>query len=115
MISVQENIRIYLKLGRTDFRKSVNGLSVMVETTMKLDPFSGNLFVFCNKGRNRLKILYYDRNGFCLWYKRLEEDKFRWPKMDDDILEIKAEELTWLLRGLDFKSAHHNKNYTSVA
>ena len=115
MIALNGEMRIYLKLGRTDFRKSVNGLSVQVETEMKLDPFSGNLFIFCNKGKDRLKILYWDRNGFCLWYKRLEEDKFRWPKNDAEQIEIKPEELTWLLRGLDFRSAHHERNYTAIA
>jgi transposase len=115
MISIKEDARIYLNLGRTDFRKSVNGLSVLVEAAMKLNPMSGDLFVFCNKSKNRLKILYYDMNGFCLWYKRLEADKFRWPKIDEEQIEIKHEELTWLLRGLDFRSAHRERNYTSVA
>ncbi len=77
MLQLSKEMRIYLRLGRTDFRKSVNGLSMLVEAEMKLDPLSGNLFVFCNKGKSKLKILYWDRNGFCLWYKRLEEDKFR--------------------------------------
>ena len=111
MLQLSKEMRIFLKLGRTDFRKSVNGLTMLVETEMKLDPLSGNLFVFCNKGRSKLKILYWDRNGFCLWYKRLEEDKFRWPKTEEKQIEIMQEELAWLLRGLDFRSAHIERRY----
>jgi transposase len=108
------NVRIYLKTGKTDFRKSVNGLSILVEETMKLGATSGDLFIFCNRGKNRIKVLYYDRNGFCLWYKRLEEDKFRWPKNVDEVLEITREELVWLMRGLDFRSAHRERRYATV-
>ncbi len=115
MLQLNKEMRIFLRTGRTDFRKSVNGLSVLVEAEMKLDPLSGNFFVFCNKGKNRLKILYWDRNGFCLWYKRLEEDKFRWPKAEKEILEIKHEELNWLLSGLDFRSAHTERRYQIVS
>jgi transposase len=114
MLQLSKEMRIYLRLGRTDFRKSVNGLSLLVEAEMKHDPLSGNLFIFCNKGRNKLKILYWDRNGFCLWYKRLEEDKFRWPKISEEMIEIRQEELLWLLRGLDFRSAHMERRYKMI-
>lgn len=107
-------VRVFIKPGRTDFRKAVNGLSMVVEETMKLDPFSGNIFVFCNRRRDRLKILYWDRNGFCLWYKRLEEEKFLWPRTGDDVQEITGEELGWLLRGLDIRGAHRSLRYASV-
>lgn len=110
-----KNARIYLKTGKTDFRKSVNGLSILVEDTMNRSVLGGDLFIFCNRGRNRLKILYYDRNGFCLWYKRLEEDKFRWPKDAEDVIEVTREELSWLLRGLDFRSAHRDRQYECVS
>ena len=109
------NARIYLKTGKTDFRKSVNGLSVLVQEEMKGDALNGDLYIFCNRGRNRLKILYYEWNGFCLWYKRLEEDKFRWPKNAEDVIEITHEDLSWLLRGLDFRSAHRERRYESVS
>jgi len=68
-----DRIRVYLALGATDMRKAINGLSVLVEQAMDLDPFSGDLFVFCNRRHTILKILYWDANGFCLWHKRLEE------------------------------------------
>ncbi|MBU4269248.1 MAG: IS66 family insertion sequence element accessory protein TnpB [Acidobacteria bacterium] len=96
-------VKAYLVLGPTDMRKSVNGLSIQVAEGFDLDPFSGQLFVFCNGRRNILKILYYDHNGFCLWYKRLEKVVFRWPKEATDILEIGSRELSWLLQGLEIK------------
>jgi transposase len=63
--------RVYLAVGSTDMRKAINGLSILVEQAMDLDPFSGDLFVFCNRKRTIVKILYWDHNGFCLWHKRL--------------------------------------------
>lgn len=110
-----KNTRIYLKTGRTDFRKSVNGLSVIVQEEMKRDPLNGDMYIFCNRGRDKLKMLYYEWNGFCLWYKRLEEDKFRWPNNAEEVMEITREELSWLLRGLDFRSAHRERRYRSVS
>ena len=110
------NIRVYLALGHTDMRKAINGLSVLVEGSMQLDPFSGNLFVFTNRRRNILKILYWDRNGFCLWQKRLEKDRFRWPDTCDEVLEMDGRELSWLLEGLDPRSVsgHDRLSYTAL-
>jgi len=87
-------------------RKSIDGLSILVSETLNLDPFSGHIFVFCNRKQNILKILYWDRNGFCLWHKRLEKDHFQWPKSKDEILTIDAKELSWLMDGL---SIHQEK------
>ena len=70
---------VYLHRQFVDFRKSINGLAALVESELALSAMSGALFVFCNKGRDKLKILYWDRTGFALWYKRLEKDKFKWP------------------------------------
>lgn len=107
-------VRIYLRPGKTDFRKSINGLSMMVQEYMRENPFSGNYFVFCNRDKTMLKILYWDRNGFCLWQKRLEEDKFRWPNIATEIYEISKEEYEWLLLGLDFYNAHKIRRYKTV-
>lgn len=81
-------IRIFIQPGFTDMRKQINGLSIVVEEVLKGDPMSGNLYLFCNKNRRRLKIIYWDRNGFCMWQKRLEQDRFPWPKDKDEALEI---------------------------
>lgn len=93
--------RVYLSLGSTDMRKSINTLSVLVEGVLKLDPFCGHMFAFCNRSRNNAKILYWDRNGFCLWQKRLEKDRFKWPESVKEVVEIDQRQLSWLLEGLE--------------
>jgi transposase len=103
--------RVYLALGSTDMRKAINGLSVLVEQAMDLNAFSGDLFVFCNRRRTIIKILYWDENGFCLWQKRLEEHFFKWPRNTEQVLAISREQLSWLLAGLDFSSAHQRLYY----
>jgi len=105
--------RVHLALGSTDMRKAINGLSIMVET-MGLDPFCGDLFVFCNRPRTMIKILYWDRNGFCLWHKRLEKHCFKWPEAAEQVVMIGAEQLAWLLAGLDFTSAHKRLHYSAL-
>jgi transposase len=107
--------KVYLAVGSTDMRKAINGLSILVEQAMELNPFTGDLFVFCNRKRTIIKILYWDHNGFCLWHKRLEEHRFKWPRTSEDIIMIGAEQLTWLLAGLDYTSAHQQLSYTAVA
>ena len=109
-----KEMRIYLKVGPTDMRKSINTLSILVEESMQLDPFGKSLFVFCNKRREIMKILYWDNNGFALWQKRLEKEKFKWPWKEDEVIEINYLQLSWLLSGLDFSSAHEKLEYKSV-
>jgi len=110
----ENSIHVYLALGSTDMRKAINGLSVLVEQAMALNPFSGDLFVFCNRRHNIIKILYWDENGFCLWHKRLEKHRFNWPKRPDQVLTIDRKQLNWLLAGLDFSSAHQRLYYQHV-
>jgi transposase len=104
MIHPSPNTRVFLAAGGTDMRKAINGLSIMVEGVLELDPFSGHLFVFCNRGRTIVKVLYYDRNGFCLWQKRLEKHKFKWPQSAREVLEIGSRDLSFLLEGLDIEA-----------
>jgi transposase len=102
MIHWAEESDIYLHRDPVDFRKSINGLVVLVEECMELQACSGALFVFCNKSRDKLKALYWDKTGFALWYKRLEKEKFKWPrKHTEQTLSLSAEEWDWLLRGFD--------------
>jgi transposase len=112
MIQIKDNAKIFIRPGRTDFRKSINGLSALVTEVMKLDPYSGNYFVFCNRTKTLLRILYWDLNGFCLWHKRLEEDKFRWPRDEREVHEMTREEFRWLMHGLDFYNAHRDRKYS---
>ncbi len=108
-------MKVYLVLGMTDMRKSINGLSILVEKHFELDPFSGHLFVFCNRRRNIMKVLYWDRNGFCLWQKRLEKDYFRWPESEREVLNIGYRELMWLIEGLEIRQeGAHDRIFYSV-
>ena len=109
-------VKIYLALGSTDMRKSINGLSILVSEQLELDLFSGHLFVFCNRRQNMLKILYWEKNGFCLWHKRLEKHLFQWPVSKEDILTIEWRELCWLIEGLDIRDvrAHTTLKYSTI-
>ena len=92
--------RVYLACGHTDMRKSINGLSAIVENSFKLDPYDGALFVFCNRKRDRVKILEWDGDGFWLYFKRLEKGHFRWPAPGEDAtMRLTGEELAYLLGG----------------
>jgi len=113
MLPVQPQ-RVFLAVGSTDMRKSINGLSIMVEQLMGHNPFTGDLFAFCNRRRNMIKILYWDRNGFCVWLKRLEEHRFTWPRTRDEVVSIGAKELEWLLAGLDYTHAHRQLRYSAA-
>lgn len=80
-------------------RLSIDGLSILVKEHFNLDPFSPFLFVFCNKNRDRLKILHWEFNGFWLYIRRIERQRFKWPKDQDEALKIDLKELKWLLDG----------------
>lgn len=93
---------VYLCCERIDFRKGMQSLAVFVESQLKLDPFSTQLFVFRNRRRSGVKILYWERNGFCLWQKKLEQERFHWPNSSQQtVVAITGQELNWLLDGYD--------------
>ena len=96
---------VYLATGSTDMRKSINGLSILVAEQLDHDPLSGQLFCFCNKKRSIIKILYWQRTGFCLYMKRLEKHQFQWPETEEDVIGIEKHELFWLLDGLSLDQA----------
>lgn len=93
-----ENKRIYLACGETDMRKSINGLSTRIDGDFKLNVYSAAVFVFCNRRRDRLKILEWDGDGFWLYFKRLEKGKFRWPTADEPTMTLSGEELYLLIK-----------------
>ena len=109
------DLNIYIRPGYTDMRKQINGLSILVEEDLKRNPFSGSLFLFCNKQRRLLKILYWDRNGFCLWLKRLEKDRFPWPADENAAGGITYDQFRMLLDGIDFWKAHKSLGYKTVS
>lgn len=108
---------VYLHREPVDFRKAINGLVLIIEQDMVLSPYSTALFLFCNRQRDKLKVVYWDETGFCLWYKRLEKARFAWPrKLDDAVVELTEEQFHWLLRGFDITRmhAHSSLNYVAV-
>ena len=103
--------RIYLCTTSADMRKGFDSLAALVKDFLGQDPLSGHLFLFVGRARDRLKILYWDTDGFALWYKRLEEGTYRLPMARDDEhgVELKASELAMLLEGIDLKSIRRMK------
>ena len=110
--------QVYLCRVAVDFRKSINGLSVMVEQVLGLNLFDTALYVFINRQRTKIKILYWHRNGFCLWLKRLESEKFAWPPDDESLTQdLTLQELEWLLEGFDLwkNKPHKTLNFAAVS
>lgn len=102
MLRLTPGCKVYLALGQTDLRNNIDGLALMVEKQFRLDPFENALFVFCNRKKDKLKILFWDKNGFWLYYRRLEKGRFQWPEKDaaQKTLAIKEQQLSWILDGL---------------
>ena len=99
---------IYLATGVTDMRKSIDSLIAVVKLQFEMDPFVPGMFVFCNRGKNKLKILRWEHNGWWLYYRRLEQGVFRWPSTGAQVTELSYREFRWLLDGLEpiHKQAH---------
>jgi transposase len=111
MIALTESTRVYLAAGATDLRKSIDALAVLVADMLDQDPFSSHLFVFCNRTRDKIKILLWQHNGFWLFYRRLERDRFRWPcgEGEQSAVRVSPRELRWLLDGLDYRRIEGHK------
>jgi len=92
---------VYVCTEPVDFRKQINGLAALVQEELELDPFNQHLFVFTNARRNRCKVLYWERSGFVLWQKRLERERFYWPRAEGGLMTLTGQELNWLLDGFD--------------
>ena len=116
MLTSVHSLKVYIDTGYTDMRKSINGLSILVADQLELDPLSGHVFAFCNRKRDIIKILYWDYNGFCLFQKRLEKHRFKWPETAEGVLNIHGNELSWLLDGLSLyqSEAHQQLSYESM-
>jgi len=110
--------QVYLYREPIDFRKAIDGLSALVELELGLSPFASALYVFTNRPRNKVKALYWHRNGFCLWQKRLERDKFAWPRDDTGATKsISLQEFGWLIEGFDLwrNKPHETLHFGAVA
>ena len=114
MIHLPASVRVYLCLTACDMRRSFDGLHALVRDRLELDAFAGHLFVFANRRRDRVKILYWDRDGFAVWAKRLEEGTYALPSGDGpgQRREITAQELGALLSGIDLTTARRRKRYS---
>lgn len=112
MFRLDAGLKVYLHRAAVDGRKSINGLAILVEQELGLDPFEAAVYVFSNHRRNRVKLLLWDRTGFWLLMKRLEEDRFIWPK-EAPVAELTVEQLHWLLEGIDLAAIrpHRERNY----
>jgi len=102
MINWPSQTKVYLARQPADMRKQIDGLALLVQEVLEHDPFSAHLFVFCNRQRDKVKVLYWDTNGFCLLYKRIEKGRFRWPSDETHQAEYSLRELQWLLDGGDW-------------
>jgi len=108
--------RIYIACGYTDLRKSIDGLSALVQLNFGLDPFSNSLFLFCGRRCDRIKALYWEGDGFVLLYKRLERSSFQWPRKESEVRNITQQQFRWLLEGLSIEQpkAHRAVNGLKV-
>lgn len=101
MLRFANDLRVYLYREPVDFRCGINTLAVLVEESMRLNPLDGAVYAFRNRKCDRIKLLLYERTGFWLLLRRLEEDRFVWPRRDEDVIELTIQQLHWLLDGID--------------
>jgi transposase len=113
MLSLPASVRIFVATMPTDMRKGFNGLQGMIGRLLEEDPLSGHLFLFINRRGDKLKVLYWDRDGLAIWYKRLEKGSFQRPvfREGQHKVEIRSDELGMLLGGVDLKSARRRKRF----
>ncbi len=115
MLSIKNFKNIYFFRPFADFRKGIDGLSLIVQEEMFLNPFENYLFIFCNNKRDKIKALYWDKTGFALWYKRLEKEKYKWPShLDGESVKIDLKVLEQFLVGLNPWEKPHEKLIYSV-
>ena len=101
--------QVFLYRQPVDFRKSFRGLAAIVENELGHNPFEGHLYAFTNRRRNKIKCLFWEDNGFVLYYKSLAEEKFKWPKGDEEVLTLNGQQMNWLLDGYDISAMKGHK------
>lgn len=114
MLAIHSSVRIFMATEPTDMRKGFDGLQGIVTGVLEQDPLSGHLFLFVNRRRDKLKILYWDGDGLAIWYRRLEQGSFQLPRFAESTqqVEIRSDELMMLLRGIDLNRVHRRKRYS---
>ena len=115
MLSLPSRTKLFLCTEPVDMRKSFDGLFWIVKQQLQLDPLSAHLFLFVNKRRDSMKAIFWDGDGFVIWYKRLERGTWQLPAADSETLELEAHELAMILRGIDLKSARRRIRYERPA
>ncbi len=101
---------VYLHREYVDFRKAINGLVMIIEDEMEMSPYDDAVFVFCSRTRDKLKVIHWDKSGFVMWYKRLEESKYIWPvRTTEDVMQLSNEQLQWLLSGYNILQLQGHK------
>jgi len=106
MIGPTGSVKVMVATRPVDFRKGAEGLAALVRDEMKTDPFSGTVYVFRAKRADRVKLVFWDGTGVCLYAKRLEEGKFQWPSLRDGVVRLTSAQLSALLEGLDWRRVH---------
>ena len=106
MIGPTGAVRVMVATKPVDFRKGAEGLAALVREEMRADPFSGAVYVFRAKRADRVKLIFWDGTGVCLFAKRLEDGSFRWPSVPDSVMHLTAAQLSALLEGLDWRRVH---------
>ena len=115
MIGPMGAVRVMVATRPVDFRKGAEGLTMLVRETMRADPFSGAVYVFRAKRADRIKLVFWDGTGLCLFAKRLEDGIFRWPKIEDGVMRLSAAQLSALLEGLDWRRVHEARETRTPA
>ena len=101
--------KIYIITGRTDMRRSIDGLMAIIRDTYEMDPYGNALFLFCGRKKNTLKALHFDKDGFVLYLKRLDNGRFKWPKDASEVRSLSRQEFRWLMEGLSMEAARSNQ------
>ena len=115
MITLPPQIRVFLYRQPTDMRKSFHGLVALTESALRQDPLSGSFFVFVNRRRDRIKILYWGQTGYCIWYQQLQRGTYQLPKHDEldgaEAIEMTRTQLSLILDGIDLASVRQRKRF----
>lgn len=110
MIGPSGTVRVMVSAKPVDFRKGAEGLAALVRETMGADPFTGTVYVFRARRADRVKLIFWDGSGMCLFAKRLEDGKFQWPAIRDGVIRLSAAQLSALLEGLDWRRVHEARS-----